>query len=108
MGHFYNLYTTMHFRLRPGMEKEFTKFIEDEFPKKAHDDGCLTYTTLRHNKDENHWVWSGSWSRMEDAHKFENHWNAKRKEFAHWCLDFPKFDYYKSHDSYSRRERKSA
>lgn len=110
MTNFYNIYSSFSFNIRKGMEEKFLHYFEHEIIKKAHDCGCLSYWMFRDERDKTHILFTGYWSRNEDAYKFENYIKSHEKSFHEYCNETPTFKHYKAIEGLhsTNKERRSA
>jgi len=90
-----NYRAIVHYRFKPGMEEKGVEFLKNEMLKLAEKDGCKDIELLADERHPGHWVGTGIWNSVDEARKFQSHWDAKEKELQKFCIEAPKREIFK-------------
>jgi hypothetical protein len=98
----------VHYHFKKGMEEQAMRFLENELIKKAPSLGCHGIKLLVDENDHSHVLGIGTWDNIEEARKFQSHWEAKEKELTRMTVSTPKHEFFKLKSSYIEKNRKVA
>ncbi len=98
----------IRYHFKRGMEEEGMRFLERELIKKAQIYGCHNLEFLQDEKDHTQIVGIGLWNSLEEAKRFQSHWEAKEHELMKFCTQAPSREFLKIRTMYSDKARKAA
>lgn len=103
-----NYRAIVHYHFKKGMEEKGLKFLETELIKKAQEYGCHGIELWQSEKDHTKLVGIGHWNNIEEARKFQAHWDSKERELMQYCINRPEREFYKIKSTYAEKARKAA
>lgn len=98
----------VHYHLKKGMEEQAFRFLESELMKKAAEWGCHHIEILQNDQDPTSFIGIALWHSIEDARKFQAHWEKKEKEFQRFCTSEPRREFCKIRSNFQEKMRKAA
>ncbi|MBY0528823.1 MAG: hypothetical protein K2P51_01385 [Rhabdochlamydiaceae bacterium] len=98
----------VHYKFKKGMEEQGMKFLENELIKKAQEYGCHGIEFWQNGKHSTDIIGIGCWNNIEEARKFQSHWDAKEKELMRYCEEKPHRQFYQVRSMFSEKSRKVA
>lgn len=98
----------VHYNFKKGMEEQGMKFVENELIKKAQSYGCHNIEFLQSEHDPSYIIGVGFWNNIEEARRFQSHWDSKEKELIRFCKNTPKREFFKIRAAYAEKLKKAA
>jgi len=98
----------VHYHFKKGMEQQGIRFFENELLKKAQEYGCHSIELWQDERDPQHLIGTGMWNSLEEARRFQSHWNEKERELINFCTNTPKREFLKIKATYSEKSRRVA
>lgn len=103
-----NYRAIVHYHFKKGMEEKGIKFLERELLSKAQEFGCHGLELWQDERDPTFLVGIGAWNSIDDARRFQSHWDEKEKELIEFCESAPKREFLKIRSTYAEKEKRVA
>src|SRR5579883_1260385 len=95
----------VHYHFKKGMEKEGLRFLETELMKHAREFGCHHLEICQNERDLTDVVGLAIWNSIDEAKKFQSHWEEKESKLISFCTNPPRREVFKVQSTYSEKEK---